>query len=468
MPLGWERINAKTSAPNKNIVFIKPLPGSTESVAKDYLERIAAQCLPITNKHYLAVVSLEEYEPNLEFWGRNFNNGEVIQLVLRSPSTGMWLPFKFVQMVMMHELAHNKQMNHGPAFWKLRNEFAAEMKELWSKSYTGDGLWGRGILLDNGAFAQEGLAENEILPEHMCGGTFKSRGSKKRNAPKPKITYKEQKERRIRKKFGVNGMTLGADEDVKVELEKGKKPAGKPRVAKSNRGRELRAAAALKRFEVAKEEPKIKDEDLVTDSETESDDEARIKEEPGDAVDINGKRLVDRRGGGMVRVCEDEDKEDPNARNELRELEDMKGPPSSSLNLMDIPVYKPPPKVFASKATKPLSSDSMPSTTTTSKQPQPSKTPPKLGISSSSSVETNKLAPSLPQPTKQAPPDSACPICTSSNLPSALTCDMCSHVLKPDFVPNTWSCKAEACRDGEYINAGDVGICGVCGTRKGT
>ena len=35
--------------------------------------------------------------------GRNFNAGEVIQLVLRSPSTGQWLPFKFVQMVMMRE-----------------------------------------------------------------------------------------------------------------------------------------------------------------------------------------------------------------------------------------------------------------------------------------------------------------------------------------------------------------------------
>lgn len=69
MPLGWERINNTKSVPNKNIVFIKPLKGATKPVAKDYLERIAAQCLPITNNHSLAVVSLEEYEPNLEFWG---------------------------------------------------------------------------------------------------------------------------------------------------------------------------------------------------------------------------------------------------------------------------------------------------------------------------------------------------------------------------------------------------------------
>jgi hypothetical protein len=56
MPLGWERINAKKSSPHENI-------------SKEFLERIAAQCLPIMNKHHLAVLSLEEYEPNLEFWG---------------------------------------------------------------------------------------------------------------------------------------------------------------------------------------------------------------------------------------------------------------------------------------------------------------------------------------------------------------------------------------------------------------
>lgn len=69
MPLGYERINEKRSSPNKNIVFIKPRSGPDEATSKDFLERIAAQCLPIMNNHRLAVVSLEEYEPNLEFWG---------------------------------------------------------------------------------------------------------------------------------------------------------------------------------------------------------------------------------------------------------------------------------------------------------------------------------------------------------------------------------------------------------------
>lgn len=56
-------------------------------------------------EHHLSVTTLEEYEPNREFVGRNFNAGEVVQLVLKSPSTGRWLPFHYVQMVMMHEYA---------------------------------------------------------------------------------------------------------------------------------------------------------------------------------------------------------------------------------------------------------------------------------------------------------------------------------------------------------------------------
>lgn len=58
--------------------------------------------VPIMREHHLSVMSLEEYEPNPEFVGRNFNAGEVIQLVLKARS-GHWLPFNYVQMVMMHE-----------------------------------------------------------------------------------------------------------------------------------------------------------------------------------------------------------------------------------------------------------------------------------------------------------------------------------------------------------------------------
>jgi hypothetical protein len=414
--------------------------------------------------------------------GRNFNNGEVIQLVLRSPSTGRWLPFKFVQLVMMHELAHCKEMNHGPSklflaarpdsirltpylveFWKVRNEYASDMKALWEKGYTGDGLWGRGVLLENGAFAREELGDGEVLPEHMCGGTFKSRGGRKRKAPKPKINYKEQKERQIKKKFGANGMTLGADEQVKVELENGKKPAGKPRVAGSKRGRELRAAAALKRFEVVKDEPTIKDEDLVTDSETESDnDDLWIKPEPGDAVDINGKRLIDAKGRGMVRICEDEDKDNEDVQNEMRELANIKSVPSRSPTLMSIPEFKLPMVSTSSSIKIPVISKS-------------SSTAARIGSSLQPRTET--LASRL-EPTKQAQPhlslkhpsvaeiDPCCSICTTENSSTSLTCSVCAHVLKPDFVAGSWICDSEPCQGGAYVNAGDVGICGVCRTRK--
>jgi hypothetical protein len=54
--------------------------------------------------HHLSVTSLEEYPPNREFVGRNFNAGEVVQLVLKARGgAGRWLPFEYVQMVMMHE-----------------------------------------------------------------------------------------------------------------------------------------------------------------------------------------------------------------------------------------------------------------------------------------------------------------------------------------------------------------------------
>ena len=120
MPLGIQRLNAKRSQPNDRIVFIKPLKGPGEEIAQDFLERIAAQCckcnrfyqsvetwvltaaVPIMREHHLSVMSLEEYEPNPEFVGRNFNAGEVVQLVLKARS-GHWLPFNYVQMVMMHE-----------------------------------------------------------------------------------------------------------------------------------------------------------------------------------------------------------------------------------------------------------------------------------------------------------------------------------------------------------------------------
>ncbi|UKZ79222.1 hypothetical protein TrVFT333_006972 [Trichoderma virens FT-333] len=330
MPIGIQRLNAKTSQPNPHIVFIKPLKGRDEKIAQDFLERIAAQCLPVMRKHHIHLMSLEEFPPNREFVGRNFNAGEVIQLVLKSPGSGRWLPFSYVQMVMMHELAHCAQMNHSRAFWAVRNQYAVQMQALWAEGYKGDGLWGRGATLGTGEWEKNSVRADEVLPEHLCGGTYRSRRRKRK--AKPVLTYQERKERRILNKFGKNGVALGADEEEKVKLEKGKRVLAKPRVAGSLRGRELRAAAALARFEQSKEGAKKEEEEEEEEEDTKNkwdEDDSSDYEDGGadakSAVDVDGSRMVDRHGGDMVKVCEDEDADDADAKNELDQLHGLFG-----------------------------------------------------------------------------------------------------------------------------------------------
>ncbi|RYP63267.1 hypothetical protein DL770_009425 [Monosporascus sp. CRB-9-2] len=423
MPVGIQRLNAKKSQPNARIVFIKSLKGPDEAIAQDFLERIAAQCLPIMKEHHLSVMSLEEYEPNREFVGRNFNAGEVIQLVLKSPSTGRWLPFNYVQMVMMHELAHCKQMNHSKAFWAVRNQYAEQMRTLWTRGYTGEGLWGRGALLETGEFENNTVRPDEILPEHLCGGTYRSRRRKRK--AKQQLSYQERKERRILKKFGANGVALGEDEDVKTRLEKGKRTQAKPRVASSNRGRELRAAAALARFdqqkkaEEVKKPVEIKDEEDETASEEEDSDQTASEAELDEAtVDINGQRLLDKKGHNLVKVCEDENPEDADAQNELKELR-------SSLSGV-----KPPKRI--PDITNPAPQ----------KGGQPDRRPaegkPKINIrkvpQSGSSADAG-----LQDIPKASPAISGiCPMCSFDSGPGAAICVICSHVMDPRRVPNTW------------------------------
>ena len=382
---------------------------------------------------------------------------------------------------MMHELAHNKQMNHSAAFHRVRLGFTDEMKALWDKGYTGDGLWGRGVLLENGAFAREELVDGEVLPEHLCGGTFKSRGGRKRKI-KPKITYKERQERRIKKKFGTNGVALGADEEVKAKLEKGKKPAGKPRVAGSARGRELRAAAALVRFETTKAEPQPQDEELVTDSETESDADGDvfIKTEQDGAVDIDGSRLFDRNGLPLLKVCEDEDQDDEIAQNELLELQNIDGQARRSQHAKRLRKAQPAaPK--SAKSTPAVEQPKLPAQVNSKEAAGSSKNVETIAEDSSTASEDEVDPRAVDNATKaneekgkdrnisKTPPpvaEGSCPICSMENASTALTCMACSHVLRPDFVPNTWRCSGSSCKGSKYINSGDMGICGVCGTRK--
>ena len=453
MPIGIERINARRSQPNSRIVFIKPLPGPTAAFAQDFLERVAAICHPIMKANHLSVMSLEEYEPNSEFIGRNFNAGEIIQLVLKTPYSGHWMSFRSVVMVMMHELAHCVQMNHSGAFWKVRNGYAGEMKELWAKGYTGDGLWGRGKTLLSGEYEGRGEFEAGEMPRSLCGGTYRtSRGRKRKRKSgaaeeKKPLTYAERQQKRIAKKFGTKGVSLGDNEDTRLKLEDGKKPKGKPRVAKSARGRELRAAAALARFDQQQDEVKAEPEEWDSTSDTESDyGDLNFKAE--DALDLNGSKLLDGKGHGMIKICEEEDIDDAHVKEEMQELRDINDIAAASNEIehaTDI-VHKP---LLNNKQKNKRALSEGASTSLAEKTPFPQTKPP---------INITRL--------KGSSVELTCPVCSMSNDASSLLCMACSHVLDTGKVPRHWKCKSEACAGSLYVNSEDYGLCGVCGTRK--
>ena len=526
MPLNTLRLNHQASShPNDRIVFIKPLPRppndqASYELADTFLRAIAAQCLPIMKKHYLSVTTLEEHEWNKEFVGRNFNNGEIVQLVLRSQS-GAWLPFNMVQMVMMHELAHNTHMNHGKYFWQARNEYAGEMKELFAKGYTGEGLWGRGRTLSSDlATALSGniVRSEELEGLPLCGGTYRSRRRKRKAAGTGQdLTWKEKRDRRIEKKFGKNGVNLGEDEDKRLMLEIGRKGpiGGKPRVAQSKRGRELRAAAALARFDTNKQGGDlVKNEEDTTDSEDYEDGDVG----QDDARDVYGRKLLDSKGNSMVRVCEEEDVDDVHVKQEMEDLEihndfmhpreprsttptkvePESGDDTSTVRATPSP---PPPSRSLSAQAPTVSEDNQDHQRPTDQQrlshrqlPQNARKTPaitirKLGeegrppirndtVSNITLPSANKGAISVVSAysTKLAVPSSNpftgllptvdCPVCSMTNNRLNPTCVACAHVLDPKKDPKHWRCSNTTCQGSQYINAGDCGICGVCGGKK--
>lgn len=453
MPLGFERINERTQRPNALINFIRTIPGPSSTTAEQILSRVAAVCYPFMKSNMILVQALEEFPYNTEFVGRNFNAGEIIQLVLRDRN-GRWLPQRMVEMVMVHELAHCKQMNHSKAFWTVRDAYAIDLRALWAKRYTGEGLWGRGRGLATGSIQTSQVDVGDI-PEHLCGGTYGRRSKKRKRGGKEKATlsYAERKQRRTLKKFGAGGHSLGADNDIKIELEGGVQKKGKPRVAASARGRELRAAAALARFEPVKKEPAaviVKTEE-IPDSETEDEYQS---DQADAALDVDGTKLVDDKGCPLIKMCEDEDEEDDNTR---REMDELKGFAPHQKPAVCNPVTKAP----------------TPCSITKRKDSKPVHIPPKATSSLSAQVvhldDVWKRPSGLPEApaskttdTKPTVASVPCIVCSLSNDPGSLTCSACSNVLSPHLVPDHWRCNRGPCKQSIYINAGDSGSCGVC------
>ncbi|QIX00735.1 hypothetical protein AMS68_006252 [Peltaster fructicola] len=412
MPLGYERLNERSQRPNTLINFIKPIEGPDKATAEDFLNRIAAQCYPVMKAAHISVMSLEEFPHNNEFLGRNFNAGECIQLVLKDRS-GRWLGFKFVQMVMMHELAHCKQMDHSKFFWQVRNQYAQEMYDLWAKNYLGEGVWGRGQHLTSGGFVMDRPMADGDVPEHLCGGTYRRRGRKrKRNAGRapddPRPTYAERQQRRIAKKFGKHGggNALGEDELVRGALEQSHRHQGKPRVANSKRGRELNTSS--------------------TSTVRGCEDTAEDDNSP--AADSNG----------YVKVCNGEDEETEDANDEMKELRAVTE------------------AVSAAAQAKPSKNESSP----------------KAPIEGPVSAETAALKPV--KPLVGSAIDESSPPTITATAPVDPTSD--ARVSKESCgisVANTALCpicslenESATCKESEYLNAGDAGRCGICGSAK--
>jgi len=363
-------------------------------------------------------------------------------------------------------LAHCKQMNHSRAFWSVRNQYAELMRGLWSRGYTGEGLWGRGALLATGEFEKNGVEPGETLPEHLCGGTYRSRGQKRK--AKKVLSYQEQKERRILKKFGANGVALGEDTEVKKKLEKGRKVSAKPRVAGSARGRELRAAAALARFEQKKEEV-VK---VESDDETESGSEDYEDDEVGiaDAVDFNGKRLLDTKGRGMIKVCEDENPDDGDAHNELLELQGFSLVKKPNIGIASASTNSIRKTLDEGSGAEPKMKEEDDKVQIC--KPQAANRSLPEGIRVTQKNERSKLA-STPKPLEPKDPprimdttSGICSVCSFVNDKMAPTCGICSNVLHIKSMPGAWACESQTCRGSSYRNAADCGVCGVCGQRK--
>lgn len=216
------------------------------------------------------------------FAGRNWNNGETIELVLKSAS-GSFVPIHWLMSTLCHELAHIKHMNHGPAFQALWRQLRNDVRALQNRGYYGDGYWSSGTrLADSAKIAGQGI-ETGDLPEYMCGGAHSrarpaSYQRRKRTAkfsgPSVHTGAQSEKKRKVGSRitnanaFGSGGKALNEG----FIGEKKEAGTGFRKKAGSKRAREERALAAERRMETLKV--------AFVSSESASASSSRMKSEP--------------------------------------------------------------------------------------------------------------------------------------------------------------------------------------------
>ncbi|WAR53045.1 hypothetical protein PtB15_2B474 [Puccinia triticina] len=209
-----QRINASQHEhPNPYINFIHVLgdqPADKLSRNKTFnnpesarliMRAIAAQVVPLMKAHGMGLNSFNEYEWNSEFAGRNWNGGEIIELVLRRKD-GSFLPMGYLLTVMAHELAH---IHHSAQFQKLNLQLRKEIQQLQQKGYYGPGFWSSGQQLRDSAVihGDAGLTASD-LPEYTCGGS--QRQGTRRKVYHPRTVTKRKADR-----FVGEGQKLEAD-----------------------------------------------------------------------------------------------------------------------------------------------------------------------------------------------------------------------------------------------------------------
>ncbi|PCH42161.1 WLM-domain-containing protein [Wolfiporia cocos MD-104 SS10] len=257
------RLNERETNPNPHINFITALPEqdpAAQEDARQLLRALAAQVRPVMKAHGFVVNSFEEYEHNRVFAGRNWNNGEVVELVLRGAS-GALLPVSWLMSTLCHELAHIQHMNHGAAFQALWAKLRAEVRELQSKGYYGDGYWSSGARLADSARIGGHSLDAGDLPEYICGG------AQRRTRPTPRRRRRTQqpagpsthtgaqtaKRRKAGTRVTARGAFAGAGagralNDDASDEERKREGTGFGRRAGSKRARDERARAAERRL----------------------------------------------------------------------------------------------------------------------------------------------------------------------------------------------------------------------------
>ncbi|KAI0331880.1 WLM-domain-containing protein [Cubamyces sp. BRFM 1775] len=249
------RLNEKEANPNPHVNFITPLKiddHAAEEEARQLLRALAAQVRPIMKAEGFVVNSLEEYEYNRVFLGRNWNNGEVVELVLRD-SMGHFLPAPCLLSTLCHEVDLRVQhMNHGPAFQALWKKLQNKVRELQSKGYYGDGYWSSGTrLADSARVGGQGLDAGE-LPEFMCGGAqSRARPSASRRRRRNNAGSQTVKRRKAGSRVTAQGTFKGAGRALNEDVSDGeakKAGTGFRKKAASKRAREERALAAERRL----------------------------------------------------------------------------------------------------------------------------------------------------------------------------------------------------------------------------